>query len=1211
LKIKLLANTNVHIITYSHNMDHTIELRDPAVQREYSKISEAVIHGFANSISNLCHVIANPLETVVYPLSSLVFDASVIASKNLESVPEFDMLHHIVKSSPNLYNDANDRMTNRFKAMSESVKGFKTANMHEKIKLLSEASGDIFVPGTFIKGIKHLNNYKKFGTFKPPDKFANCQTHDIVNPLPDVKLYSFDEIRKVVASKFVYVYTESQELLMATPAYSQGLTRGKFPDQWLSYSIKHPELAKLQKIYGGGEFTVERGQIVSINNKSGHYVPRGVDPVVIEKAFIDSGFVEAAGKYHEIPIDPRRPRYPRVTKGKIGLPIVPVTDLDKLGQKKEETKPTKITNVFEGSNGIPYSENSDMPYHGSVIDDQNIDDNDNDYIETFKCDQYFDIYDIDQDDIKQMVEHANLAYKEYRQDITNRVNMIKWANNIGEIAQIGSNISQFAIMAGGHRRTWQNINKVCNGFSGLATGIASIAAGKSMMMLASGWIGCAIGIGSILMGFLGNDEDDGLLQISRQIDEMRQAIMNALQVIHQTIIDGFRTIENLILGSIIPRLKEISMKIDRLEDITCGSFREIHTKDLIGLIDTIKNDLLGEAKLPTSDRNRVARELGTWLDCHSKSPIQTGSLRAGGSDSKSVNVLLNTSNPLDVFTFYLIELTSVTGIFFDTQNIPNIPTFIIGIETYISLLLKYPGNRHVLEKAKDSLILIDQTIDQIASSDTTNILQRQCSHYRFMVGRQLEKCRAAYTDAARTLESYLIAGPEHDKLIMLLDSYELRRLLLSYTEQLCQLPITQLESKHEILATKNCTFITKSLTYAQNMKDYDNMKRCLELGLSVNAWDGWGQAIHYTARWCTDQTNITKMFHLYFRCPEIQINNAMLYDRGDTYGAGIRPILYQLNCGLFESGILFCAQGHDINEWNVPYGSHNNGVFGTTDMGNIYRASDGTWGRCPHGQLTISTVQAMNKPTSKIYRVKLRAAYKYYKLVESGLKPDDSNISGDCLLLLTCVLGDLYPLTYSKLVVNLNDPIESYGMTYLMLAAYCGHPDVVKYLLDHGANRDMVTTTSTLKTAVDFAIFHSHQDIATMITNYVNVPAVPDNVNQDGLNHMNQVAKVSMFQSLIHRIDGVLAIPQKANSNKDQLDMFIRMFMMDIGKLNDSDSQAAMKYITLVQEEPDNDTICSHLDMLDLLYVVASRSQNFGYSLSPKIERFIRMMESQ
>lgn len=49
----------------------------------------------------------------------------------------------------------------------------------------------------------------------------------------------------------------------------------------------------------------------------------------------------------------------------------------------------------------------------------------------------------------------------------------------------------------------------------------------------------------------------------------------------------------------------------------------------------------------------------------------------------------------------------------------------------------------------------------------------------------------------------------------------------------------------------------------------------------------------------------------------------MKYDLGDMYGSGIRPILYTLNSGKFESGILFCAQGHDINEYNIPYnGSH-------------------------------------------------------------------------------------------------------------------------------------------------------------------------------------------------------------------------------------------------------------------------------------------------
>jgi hypothetical protein len=212
----------------------------------------------------------------------------------------------------------------------------------------------------------------------------------------------------------------------------------------------------------------------------------------------------------------------------------------------------------------------------------------------------------------------------------------------------------------------------------------------------------------------------------------------------------------------------------------------------------------------------------------------------------------------------------------------------------------------------------------------------------------------------------------------------------------------------------------------------------------------------------------------------------------------------------------------------------------------------------------------MNDPKSKINKTALRQAYKYYKIVASGRSCNDP-VNGDCLLLLTCILGDLYPLRYSKVTVKIHDPIESHGLTYLMLARYCNQPEVVQYLLALGANPN---TKSIL-----------------------NLPMISNPVG------LVQPPVKPAFEALIHRIDGALSIPAPKNPYSEQCESLIELLEMDIEYCDRTEVE---RYFGLIREEQSGPVIGEYFDRLDTMYRLANRKHKFGYSLSGKIERFIQ-----
>lgn len=161
-------------------------------------------------------------------------------------------------------------------------------------------------------------------------------------------------------------------------------------------------------------------------------------------------------------------------------------------------------------------------------------------------------------------------------------------------------------------------------------------------------------------------------------------------------------------------------------------------------------------------------------------------------------------------------------------------------------------------------------------------------------------------------------------------------------------------------------------------------------------------------------------------------------------GTGIVPIRWGLNNSEFELALLFCASGFDIIESKDHF---YNGLWWATT--NNWRAI-----------MQKYLVQDMNNPKGLLNKQDLRTAYKFYKSVEDGTNMDPSQINQYCLLWLVCVLGDLQPLkALPTFTTNVNKVIPVCHFTPIMMATYCGHKNVVDFLVEHGAMLNCEFTT--------------------------------------------------------------------------------------------------------------------------------------------------------
>lgn len=286
--------------------------------------SRAVLTGVAEGSSDLVHttynVITNPLDEVVYPISSLAFDALIITAAqdydhSLYSEPNTDdlfMIHEVVQHKPQLYVDAVDRMLGRINSVKEHVSStaqeFSESSGPRRTEMITKAAFTILAPGYFIKGAKIAENLYRFGIPFNPPKFKPF-LKSVVNPAPPIKNLRLSDIRQLKGDDILmYAITDKGKLFIAPRHYPNIIMRDYAGVELPTSFIYHPELARLEPVVAAGDLIVKEGHIskgkikqsavVAVDNQAGHYYPRGEHlGKLVETVFRNHGFKEFNRNY--------------------------------------------------------------------------------------------------------------------------------------------------------------------------------------------------------------------------------------------------------------------------------------------------------------------------------------------------------------------------------------------------------------------------------------------------------------------------------------------------------------------------------------------------------------------------------------------------------------------------------------------------------------------------------------------------------------------------------------------------------------------------------------------------------------------------------------------------------------------------------------------------------------------------------------------------
>jgi curved DNA-binding protein CbpA len=255
----------------------------------YSKgIPNSHLDGFGRGITHafldIANLIIHPLDNLLYPVSDLVYDATIIAAHHnilYSENPDIKFLRSQLIADPTRYNEAVKRMELRGEGISATLDYYRNAKAEEYTKEITR----ILAPGYFLKAAKTLGtlpaNLKNFNQLHVPlfDVTHKMKLVDI-----SVKTLSKEEVkqygRKYGSVKDVdplmYVITEEGEVIITEPIY----------DHW--------HLNNGKPVAAAGDIYVNAdGLIYQIDNRSGSYVPShpGLSSLVVKK-FQNAGFTE-------------------------------------------------------------------------------------------------------------------------------------------------------------------------------------------------------------------------------------------------------------------------------------------------------------------------------------------------------------------------------------------------------------------------------------------------------------------------------------------------------------------------------------------------------------------------------------------------------------------------------------------------------------------------------------------------------------------------------------------------------------------------------------------------------------------------------------------------------------------------------------------------------------------------------------------------------
>lgn len=450
------------------------------------------------------------------------------------------------------------------------------------------------------------------------------------NPIVDFPQVGLKDVRMMENKALMYVVTEDHQLVLSQTRWPTKFERPGW--KMLTDEIYHSDLAKLKPVLAAGDLYVKDGIISLIDTKSGHFLVHG-DHLnkLVTKIFVREGFTEAPIAFRDyfLTPDPRaiivNQHLPPLGKGTgILNGIIDIGNQEKKNEFGSEFDPWSLANVnlndFDrldmkryGFDGDDFENPLGISENASVFDNFDSDDFDEeDYSDKIK--EFPDKVIAAMESYYQLVPLAG----EYYLKTSSEEPQLEWRESLAHIAkplqefgEFGSRLSQLSIMVGGHKRTWNGIAAASQSCLTIASSLTQLAAAKTFMSLGAltGGIGLAIGAISLVMSLSGSDEDDDGNDALKQLHE-------SIIELHRTMIECFQKLEEILMVSVITRLNQINYKLDRLESITAQSFKELHTKDLIDILDVIKKEICNEHTLTPSKKQSYLRKLTSWIDNH-------------------------------------------------------------------------------------------------------------------------------------------------------------------------------------------------------------------------------------------------------------------------------------------------------------------------------------------------------------------------------------------------------------------------------------------------------------------------------------------------------------------------------------------------------------------------------------------------------------------
>ncbi len=645
--------------------------------------------------------------------------------------------------------------------------------------------------------------------------------------------------------------------------------------------------------------------------------------------------------------------------------------------------------------------------------------------------------------------------------------MAEFGRNFNELGQSSLMMMQIAERCGANAKTCNALEKFGVGLHTFGQGLEKISSSGSLFNLAgmTGGLNVALGVMTI---FGKKNRGNGLGKALQQFMDAINGLFQALQEVYQSIVE-LKNIFHENMTVIHYRLTQLNEKLDRLEGVVSNSFKELHSKEFIDIFDVIEKDLKGEYQLTIEERKDYLRRLSTWIEHHSKSPLQTSLIRESNVVKDVVKILGNENFDSSIaLPFLLGEVNRLVPnklrSNIKVDEIPNIALMNIACEFYTVAIDAYGLDDNYLpclERTLTTITQVEALVNQSCSQpEIYEILLRQYEDIRRQVGLAIAKCRADFPSSApadTSLENLLKNDIKSENLRILLDQLELRRLLLKQLSELTHDAshhydkISKLESKQTILSRPKKFYdaaAEKFLTASWN-GDINQFKLSIQNGADINAWNGWGQAIHYVCMqnkegrgqiWSTGVA--AQMLHYLFREGEKvqQYDNGSISNWPNTWGSGIKPLKMILNNSFFENAVLWCAQGNEIVE-------HYNDFYNA-----LLWANENNWNCIVQKYL----VRDMNNPAGVINKADLRKAYQFYKSIEAGETVSSEGINQDCILWLVTILGNLEVIkAFNNFNADVNKAIPITNFTPLMMAVYCGHPHVVDYLIARSARTDV------------------------------------------------------------------------------------------------------------------------------------------------------------